>query len=181
MTYPKETTRLSLEPLAPTHLAGMAAINADPVVMEYFPATQDTAQTAAFLDCTADHWQSHRFGWLALHEKDTGAFLGFTGLARPSFQGHLADEVEIGWRLAASAWGKGYASEAALACLAWAFDALKLEQVVSFTAGGNLRSQAVMRRIGMLRAPELDFDHPRLPPDSPLRAHVVYRITADRR
>ena len=86
----------------------------------------------------------------------------------------FAGEVELGWRLAREAWGEGYASEGAAASLAWGRANLDVERIVAFTADTNLRSQGVMRRIGLARRPDLDFDHPELAPDHPLRRHVVF-------
>ena len=98
------------------------------------------------------------------------------GLARPRPPHPLQNEVEVGWRLARFAWGHGYASEAARASLDFGFNELGLSRIVSFTAVENERSQAVMRRIGMTRAPELDFDHPALKGHR-LERHVVYVIS----
>ena len=82
--------------------------------------------------------------------------------------------MEIGWRIHPAHWGQGYATEAAAASRDHGF-AGGLEEIVAFTAAGNLRSQAVMRHIGMVRDPAADFDHPALPADNPLRPHVLYR------
>ena len=102
-------------------------------------------------------------------------FIGFTGLAVPSFEAHFTPCTEVGWRLAHSAWGKGYATEAARAALAFGFDALGLAEIVSFTAVSNKRSAAVMERLGMRRDGE--FDHPGMAQGSLLRRHVLYRAT----
>jgi RimJ/RimL family protein N-acetyltransferase len=83
--------------------------------------------------------------------------------------------IEIGWRLARSAWGHGYATEAALASLAFGFQVLALPEILAVTTAGNLRSQAVMQRIGMTRDPAEDFDNP-TEPAGPLRRNVLYRI-----
>jgi len=84
--------------------------------------------------------------------------------------------VEIGWRLAREHWDRGYASEAAAASLRFAFEQLKLKQIVAFTVPLNTRSIRVMERIGMTRDLAGDFEHPRLPPGHALRNHVLYRI-----
>jgi ribosomal-protein-alanine N-acetyltransferase len=105
-----------------------------------------------------------------------GVLLGFTGLARPSFEAPFTPAVEIGWRLAAHAWGQGYATEAARAALAFGFATVGLEEIVSFTVPANERSRRVMERIGMTHDPRDDFDHPKLPPGHPLRRHVLYRL-----
>ena len=94
----------------------------------------------------------------------------------PGFTAPFTPCVEIGWRLAAAHWGRGYATEAARAVLAHAWDVVGLDEVVSFTTAGNERSRAVMTRLGMRYDPADDFDHPRLPPGHPLRRHVLYRV-----
>ncbi len=96
----------------------------------------------------------------------------------PSFEAHFTPAVEVGWRFARWAWGRGYASEAARAAVVYGFDQLKLGDIVSFTAVPNVRSQAVMRRIGMVHDVDGDFDHPRIADGHPLRRHVLYRLPA---
>jgi ribosomal-protein-alanine N-acetyltransferase len=96
-------------------------------------------------------------------------------LAVPGFEAHFTPAVEVGWRLARSAWGKGYATEAARAALTFGFEQVGLEEIVAFTAVGNQRSRAVMERLGMSHAPADDFDHPGIPAGHPLRRHVLYR------
>jgi RimJ/RimL family protein N-acetyltransferase len=102
-------------------------------------------------------------------------FVGFTGLSVPSFEAHFMPCTEIGWRLARSAWGRGFATEAARAALDFGFGELGLAEIVSFTALGNARSIAVMERLGMRRDGE--FDYPRFPDGHRLRRHVLYRIS----
>ena len=118
-----------------------------------------------------------RQGWglWALEERATGRFIGFTGLARPSFDAAFTPAVEIGWRLSRTAWGLGFATEAARAAAAFAFGELALDELVSFTVAGNARSRAVMRRLGMRHDHAGDFDHP-LVRDGDLRRHVLYRL-----
>jgi RimJ/RimL family protein N-acetyltransferase len=120
-------------------------------------------------------FEAHGFGWFAVEVPATGEFIGFAGLDRID-EGLPFTGVEIGWRLARSAWGKGYATEAARAVLAFGFETLGLPEILALTTVGNVRSQAVMRRIGMTRDPAEDFDHPD-EPEGPLRRHVLFRIT----
>ena len=150
-------------------------MNADPEVMEHFPATLTPDESDAAIDRIEAHFEEHGFGLWALQIAETGQFIGFTGLAVPGFEAHFTPAVEIGWRLARPAWGHGYASEAARRALAAAFTTYGLAKVVSFTSVDNIRSQAVMRRIGMTHDPADDFDHPRLPPGHRLQRHVLYR------
>lgn len=148
--------------------------------MEHFPAPLTHAQSDAMIDQMEAHFDERGFGLWALAIADTGQFIGFTGLSTPRFPGHFMPAIEIGWRLARSAWGFGYASEAAHCALRFGFEEADLPEIVSFTAIGNVRSQAVMSRIGMTRDPADDFDHPLVPEGSRLRRHVLYRLPAER-
>lgn len=107
-------------------------------------------------------------------------FIGFIGLAEPTFSAHFTPAVKVGWRLAYPFWGKGYAAEGVLACLKYGFETLSLKEIVSFTAAQNMRSRAVMERIGMQHDLEDDFDHPNLFEGHWLRRHVLYRLKAER-
>jgi RimJ/RimL family protein N-acetyltransferase len=153
-----------------------AELGADAEVMEHFPSTLSRAESDAFIDRVGADLEQRGWGLWAVEELATGEFLGFVGLNVPAFDAPFMPSTEIGWRLRRTAWGKGYASEAARGALTVAFDDLELAEVVSFTTTANLRSQAVMARIGMRRDPTEDFDHPRLPQGSPQRRHVLYRL-----
>ncbi|NVI86020.1 GNAT family N-acetyltransferase [Actinomadura sp. BRA 177] len=154
-----------------------AALNADPEVMEHFPAPLTRAESDAMVDRIEARFAESGFGWWALEVAGTGEFIGFTGLSVPRFDAHFTPAVEIGWRLARSAWGHGYATEAAFRALSYAFDEAHLDEVVSFTSAPNLKSQAVMKRIGMTYDPSDDFEHPLVPEGHRLRRHVLYRLT----
>ena len=153
-----------------------AELGADPEVMQHFPKTLTREESDAFVDGVGAGLEERGWGLWAVEERETGRFLGFTGLNVPSFEAHFTPAVEIGWRLRRDAWGFGFATEAARGALTVAFDDLELPEVVSFTATPNERSQAVMRRLGMTHDPAEDFDHPVLAEDSPLRRHVLYRL-----
>lgn len=172
-----QTHRVLLRRYCAADLEPLAALNADPVVMECFPAPLTLAQTEALVERLETHFDAHGFGFWALEEKSSGALLGFTGIQHVSFAADFAPAVEIGWRLGRASWGQGYASEAARAALQYAFASLQLDRVVSFTAVQNERSRAVMERLGMRYLN--DFDHPLLPPGDRLQRHVLYAITAD--
>jgi RimJ/RimL family protein N-acetyltransferase len=174
------TERLVLRRWRPADREPFAAMNADPEVMEHFPAALTREQSDAFVDHIEAVFDRDGWGLWALEERESGAFLGFTGLNRPGFDAHFTPAVEIGWRLARPAWGRGYASEAARAAAVFAFEEAGLDELVSFTASTNVRSQRVMERIGMDRDPADDFDHPALPDGHRLRRHVLYRLRAAR-
>lgn len=157
-----------------------AAINADPRVMEFFPAPLTREQSDDLVEGIEQGFEEHGFGLWALELREGGELVGFAGLSVPEFEAHFTPAVEVGWRLARSAWGHGYATEAAGAALRFGFDRPGLEEIVSFTSAGNRRSRAVMERIGMSRDPGDDFDHPGIPAGHPLRRHVLYRVRAGR-
>jgi len=148
-------------------------MNADPEVREYLGDVLTPLQSAA----SAAHFQAQLeergFGFWAVEVQSTGEFIGFTGLDQVD-EGLPFTGIEIGWRLARSAWGHGFATEAALASLAFGFETLALPEIVAVTTATNLRSQAVMRRIGMVHNPADDFDDP--DQQGSLRRNVVYRI-----
>jgi ribosomal-protein-alanine N-acetyltransferase len=174
------TERLRLRRWRPGDRAPFAALNADPEVMRYFPSALTPEDSDGFIDRIEAGFGRYGFGLWALEVVAAGEFIGFTGLSVPSFDAHFTPAVEIGWRLARSAWGHGYATEAARGALASGFTDYGLDEVVSFTSLANVRSQAVMRRIGMTHDPADDFDHPRLPAGHPLQRHVLWRLTAPR-
>ena len=170
------TARLILRPWRDEDLAPFAALNADPAVMEHFPAPLSRAESDAFAAQVRREMDERGFGLWAVEAPGVAPFVGFTGLAVPRFDAHFTPCVEIGWRLAHAHWGRGYAPEAARAVLEHGFQQLGLDEIVSFTAAGNLRSRRVMEKLGMTHDPADDFDHPSLAPGHPLRRHVLYRV-----
>jgi RimJ/RimL family protein N-acetyltransferase len=171
------TDRLLLRQWVDADREPFAAMNADPAVMEHFPATMTREQSDALVDRIIEGWGTHGFGLWALEVRETGRFIGFTGLSVPGFEAHFTPAVEVGWRLSKDAWGNGYATEAARASLAYGFGPAGLAEIVSFTTTTNVPSQRVMQRIGMSHDPADDFDHPRLEQGHRLQRHVLYRIS----
>jgi RimJ/RimL family protein N-acetyltransferase len=155
-------------------------INTHPAVLEFLGPAPTRAMTTDWIARLRLLAASDSPRLLAVVDRSTGHFIGYVGLAEPTFVAHFTPCVEIGWRLAPDSWGRGLASEAATVVLDWAFRHFALTEVLAFTAVGNLRSRRVMEKIGMNRDPRDDFDHPRLDPDNPLRAHVLYRIASPR-
>lgn len=170
-----ETDRLLLRRWRATDRPAFAAINADPSVCEFFPSTLNTDQSNAFADRIEQHFANYGFGLWAVQVKNGAPFVGYVGLSVPRFQAHFTPCVEIGWRLAFDHWNQGYATEGASAVARHAFEMIGLHEIVSFTVPANLRSRAVMEKIGMDRDPQEDFDHPTIPDNHPLRPHVLYR------
>ena len=176
------TERLVLRDWDDRDLGPFAALCADPTVMEHFPSTLSSAEATEFVDRARRCWQVHGYGLWAVELRTgdptaDGQFVGYVGLAPGDAAG--AGLVEVGWRLAATHWGNGYAPEAATHALAWAFLSLGLDEVVSFTTVGNVRSQRVMAKIGMVRDPARDFDHPHVDRTThpALVRHVVWSTT----
>ena len=171
-----ETPRLILREWRDEDLEPFSRINADERVCEFLGKTLTPEETRAMVERNRADFQEQGFGLWALEVKGGPAFIGYTGLGIPSFQAHFTPCVEIGWRLAFEHWGRGYATEAARAVLSHAFTQLGIDEIVSLTVPRNLRSRAVMEKIGMKRDWDGDFDYPMLPPNHHLLRHILYRI-----
>src|SRR5580658_5497631 len=171
-----ETERLLLRHWRPEDRAPFAAMNADPRVTEFLGGCLSREGSDEIADRIEAHFAKHGFGLYAAELTRTGEFIGYIGLAIPGFEASFTPCVEIGWRLAVRFWNLGLATEGARAVLDYAFSAVGLKEVVSFTVPANIRSRHVMEKLGLTHDPADDFDHPRLPPDHPLRRHVLYRI-----
>jgi RimJ/RimL family protein N-acetyltransferase len=167
------TDRLTLRDWRDADLAPWAAMNADSEVREHLGPLLTTDQALASLQNFQHDLDSNGFGFWAVEVRDSREFIGFAGLDRVD-DGLPFTGVEAGWRLARSAWGHGYATESAIAVLAYGFTTVDLAEVLAITTATNLRSQAVMQRIGMTTDPADDFDDPDVD-DGPLRRRVVYR------
>ena len=174
-----ETPRLRLRQWRESDREPFAALNADPAVMEFFPALI----TREASNASIDSWQSQfvERGWSnwAIEVRETKAFVGFAGLSVPRRVFPFSPCVEVGWRLARAHWGKGFATEAARGAVRVGFERLALLEIVSFTTVLNLRSRAVMERIGMHNAHE-DFEHPGIPVGNSQRLHCLYRMQRKR-
>ena len=167
-----ETERLILRVWRDADRAPFAALNADPAVMQYLPATDCAASDAAVDRMQAAQAAHGHCFWVAERKQDS-AFLGFCG---PMPARDPLNEVELGWRLRRNAWGQGFATEGARASLAWCWANLDTPTVMAITVPDNIRSRAVMEKIGMHYVEGGDFDHPAVPEGDPLRRHVLYRI-----
>lgn len=171
-----ETERLILREWRADDREPFAAMNADPRVVEHLSRALDRAESDAFIERIEARWAADGHGLWAVERRADGRFIGFTGLTPPTFEAAFTPCVEIGWRLAPDAWGAGYATEGARAALAFGFERLGLDEIVSFTVPDNVRSRAVMERIGLTRDPADDFLHPSFPDGHRLRQHVLYRL-----
>ncbi len=173
-----KTERLILRPWQEADLEPFAKLNADSRVMEYFPKTLTSIESDALAQSKSEHIREYGWGLWAVSLIGTGEFIGFIGLneAPDLFKEPV---VEVGWRLDFNHWGKGYATEGARVALQFGFEALKLNEILSWTTEANMRSRAVMEKIGMQHDPKDDFDHPKLLKDHPLKRHVLYRLTKE--
>jgi len=170
------TERLRLRQWAAQDREPFAAMNADPEVMKYFASVEIRERSFRAIDIWQAELEGRGWSNWAVEHVESRAFIGFVGLSVPRRALPFMPCVEVGWRLARSYWGKGFATEAAKGSLRVAFERLNLDEVVSFTSLINRPSRAVMERIGMANTGE-DFDHPALPEGSELRRHCLYKIT----
>lgn len=156
-----------------------AAMNADPAVVEHLQGPMSRERSDDFIDRIERHWDEHGWGLWAVEVPDVASFIGYVGLWPADYVEPAM--VEVGWRLAREHWGHGYATEAARAALEYGFTDVGLAEIVSFTVPQNERSWRVMERIGLVRDPSGDFDHPRVDPVAypELVQHVLYRASRE--
>jgi 3-dehydroquinate dehydratase/shikimate dehydrogenase len=171
-----KTERLILRPWLKEDWEAFAALNADPRVMEWFLKLLSREESDQLANRISTDIEQRGWGLWAVSLIETDAFIGYIGLDPVHIQASFTPAVEIGWRLKLDHWGKGYATEGALASLDFGFNQLGLQEIVAYTTRQNMRSKAVMERIGMQRDPQGDFEHPKVPEGHPLRRHVLYRI-----
>lgn len=174
------TDRLLLRSWRSSDRQPFARLNADSEVMEFFPSPLTRAESDGFVDRIEAGFAEHGFGVWAVEEMRTGAFIGFAGLLHQTFEAPFTPAFEIGYRFAKHAWGQGYATEAAQEAVRFGFETAGLGEIVSMTAVGNVRSRAVMHKLGMTHSCDDDFNHPRIPDGHPLKRHVLYRLTSER-
>lgn len=172
-----KTPRLLLRPWREEDLPAHAAMNADPRVMEHFPFVPTRQESDDRVSRLREHFDRHGFGMWAVEAPGVDEFVGTVGIIEVSFEAHFTPCIEIGWRLARKHWGKGYATEAAESAIEFGFETVGLNEIVAFTVPANVRSRRVMQRLGMTRAPEDDFNHPKVPSEHPLSRYVLYRIS----
>lgn len=171
-----DTPRLRLRQWRESDLAPFFALACDPQVMEFLLPLPTRADSDASADRAKALIAKNGWGFWAVERKDTGEFIGFTGLNVPMAALPFSPCVEIGWRLSRANWGQGFATEAARGALQVGFAQLALDEIVAFTAEGNVRSAAVMTRLGMHEDVAGAFDHPAVPEGHALRRHRLFRI-----
>jgi RimJ/RimL family protein N-acetyltransferase len=171
-----EAERLLLRRWKDSDRQPFSRLNADPRVMEFMPSPLSREESDRLVEQIESHLRERGFGLYAVELRRDRSFIGYIGLAVPSFHAHFTPCVEIGWRLSADYWGQGLATEGAREVTRHAFEMLGLEELVSFTVPANIRSRRVMEKLGMTYQPADEFDHPRLPEGHSLRRHVLYRL-----
>lgn len=168
------TERLLLRGWRESDRTPFAAQNADPETMRLVGGPKSAAETDAYIEHTLKDWAEHGCGKWVLEERATGAFVGALGLQRIRFEADFTPAIEVAWRLTRAFWGRGYATEAARAAIAWGFETLNLSEILALTVPENRPSWRVMERLGMDYVGS--FDHPALAEDDPLRPHILYRL-----
>ncbi len=171
-----ETDRLLLRRWKASDREPFASMNADPAVMEFFPKCLTREESDLFAAQIEEHFYTHGFGRLAAELKTDREFIGFIGLQVATFPAPFTPCIEIGWRIAAPYWNQGLATEGSHAVIDFAFRHVGLDALVSFMFRGNMASRRVMEKLGMMRDPAEDFDHPGLPVGHRLRRHVLCRL-----
>lgn len=173
------TPRVLLRALRDDDAAPLAALNADPQVMEHFPAVLTRAESDAFMARLRQGDPARGLGTWAMEVPGVAPFVGLFMLKQPGVDLPCQPCVEVGWRMATEFWGRGYVTEAGHAALAYGFETVHLGEIVSFTATGNLRSRRVMERLGLVHDAAGGFEHPSVPAGHRLRAHVLYRLARE--
>lgn len=153
----------------------MAEINADKDVMEFFPSLQSLNQTIEFIERMNKQLIEKKFCYFAVDKIENGEFIGFIGLSEQTFKSEFTPCIDIGWRINKSEWNKGFATEGAKRCLDYAFNQLNLNKVNSLAPKLNLKSEQIMKKIGMKKI--LNFKHPMLETNKRLNEFILYEIT----
>jgi len=171
-----QTDRLKLRQWKDSDLIAFAKLNADPEVLKFFPSTLKKNESNDLAYKIKGLIEKRGWGCWAVEEIKTKKFIGFVGLHEPTYDLPFSPCVEVAWRLAKEYWGNGYATEASNICLEFAFNKLNIDKIFSFTSVPNIKSIAVMERIGMVNINK-NFEHPNIPKGHPLSEHVLYQIT----
>ncbi len=173
-----ETERLILRTWRESDLLPFSVLNEDPKVMEFFPKTLSPDESVLLYNRINTSFDQNGFGLFAVEQKQTQQFVGFIGFSQPTFTSYFTPCIEIGWRLDRHFWNRGFATEGAKACLKYGFSTLGFKDIYSWTAKINAKSINVMKKIGLTY--EGEFEHPNIPLEHQLRAHVLYRISKDK-
>ena len=166
------TERLVFRDWKEQDLTEFKKMNQDLMVMKYFSKTLTEEETESFYHRIQDNLNKFGYGLYAVETKVNNEFIGFIGFNQTTFKSEFTPCIEIGWRLKFEAWGYGYATEGAEACLKYGFDTLGFDKIYSFTAKVNLQSENVMKKIGLKKV--MEFKHPNINDNNLLCEHVLY-------
>lgn len=169
-----ETKRLVFRDWNEQDLNEFRIMNKDTRVMEYFKKILNKEETDRFYNAIQDEFRNYGYGLYAVETRHNNDFIGFIGFHWANFNSQFTPCIEIGWRLKYEAWGNGFATEGAKACLKYGFDTLGFNKIYSFTSKINLSSENVMKKVGMVKV--MEFEHPNIMENNPLRKHVLYSI-----
>ena len=168
------SARLGFRSWLSSDIEKLTQINKNPAVMEFFPALPTAKQTAEFIARMQKQFLEKGFCYFAVEKLEDEKFIGFIGVSEQNFESDFTPFIDIGWRLAEKEWGKGYATEGAKRCLKYAFQDLHIKKVGAICPVANVKSEAVMIKIGMVK--KKTFDHPLLELDEGLKKCVYYEI-----
>ncbi len=175
-----QTERLVLRQWREADREPFVAMMLDPQVSDWLGGPFTEAEAYVRIARNEAALEAHGYGRMAMERRSDGAFLGYCGLLPTADNLSFFNAFEVGWSVAPAGWGQGYAPEAARAVFADGFARLGLDKIFAFTGEANFRSKAVARKLDMHRAPALDFDHPGLAADHPLKRHIVFIATSPR-
>lgn len=174
-----ETERVRLRPWCDADIEPFSAFNADAEAMRYFPWTYNRAESEASMDRFRAHFAEHGWGPWVVEVPGETSFAGVVGLSTIQFEAHFTPAVELGLRIQPALQGRGFATEAARASVAFGFQRAGLKEIVAMCTPDNRASRRVMEKLGMTRDPADDFDHPAVGASHPMRRVVLYRLRAD--
>lgn len=174
--YIFKSVRLGFRNWSNDDLEEFAKLNADEDVMEYFPNPLSKEEVEEFIVKLRAHYVDNGFTYYATEVLDTGEFIGMIGIAQQVYKTEFTPAIDIGWRLRKDAWGRGYATEGAKRCLKYAFNELGIKSIISVCVINNVKSERVMKKIGMIKKGE--FNHPDLKDDPDYEKHVCYEIVS---
>lgn len=174
MNYLFKSQRLGFRLISKDDINSIFEINSSPIEMKYFLKSLNKDENLNYINKLYTHFLENKFTLFAVDLLSTKEFIGLIGLLKVSFDLDIKDQIEIGWRLNHKYWGNGYAQEGARAVLDFGFNQLDLNTIYAFTSILNLKSENVMKKIGMEKVGE--FEHPLVPNYSSLLPHILYKI-----
>ena len=172
--YLFKSDRLGFRNWLVSDIEKLAVINADKEVMAFFPKTRTLQETKTFIGRMQKQYAEKGYCYFAVDTLADGNLIGFIGLSEQNYVTDFTPCIDIGWRLARSAWNKGFATEGAKRCLEFGFEKLHLNKIYSIAPVANIKSQQVMMKIGMHKVKF--FDHPQLLDNARLRKCILYKI-----